>query len=167
MDCKTLLREQLVSGKHILEKAVDDLSDDEFKVRLPGDGVFATWIFGHLAVSEDWVLGLLTGSEVQLPKDFTSKFEGDRSFQQEFDFNRLPSRSEALERFDVQHRRVLEALAQEDPSTWDRPSPEIIPDVFPTLGALWGVMGTHPYWHLGQLIAIRHALGKPYLNLYG
>ena len=61
---------------------------------------------------------------------------------------------------------MLQALEDEDVSQWEKPTPDKIPDVFPTLGALWGIMGTHPYWHLGQLIAIRHMLKKPYLNLY-
>jgi len=166
MDSKTLLREQLVSGKHIIDKAVENFSDEEFMVRLPGDGVFATWIFGHLAVSEDWVLSLLTGAEVRLPNDLVNQFEGDRSFQQEFDSATLPSRTAALALFETQHERVLQALETEDVSQWGKPTPDKIPDVFPTLGALWGIMGTHPYWHLGQLIAIRHMLKKPYLNLY-
>jgi len=132
MDSQTLLREQLVSGKHIIDKAVEDLSDEDFTVRLPGDGVFATWIFGHLAVSEDWVLSLLTGAEVRLPNERINQFEGDRSFQQEFDPATLPSRTEALTLFETQHQRVLQSLEAEDVSQWQKPTPDQIPDVFPT-----------------------------------
>jgi len=83
MNIKALLINQLNSGRLILTKGAESLSDQEFHVHLPGPGVSATWVFGHLATNEDWFLSILTGQQTQLPDVVAKQYQDDRSYLQE------------------------------------------------------------------------------------
>ena len=166
MEIKALLRNQLVSGREILTKAAEPLTEDEFHVHLPGPGVSPNWVFGHLAVNEDWFLSILTGSAIALDAELIAMYQDDTSYKQEVPITTSrhgthPTKREILDLFESQRTRVLDALDASDTSDWLDPAPDGMPAVFDTVGAVWGVIGTHQYWHIGQLMSIRHMLGKP------
>jgi len=63
--------------------------------------------------------------------------------------------------FAKQRSRVVEAVKVADASDWGDPAPPGLPDIFPTRGSVWALLGTHQYWHIGQLMSIRAMLGVP------
>jgi hypothetical protein len=166
MEVKTLLKIQLDSGQVLLAKAADTLTESEFHNQLPGPGPSAHWIFGHLTVNEDWFLSLLTGQPVRSPKDLIDRYQDDASFTKEStDFRGTSdsplSKGAIVGLFLEQRQRTLAELATTDLSRWNEPLPADIPAMFRNLGGVWGIVATHPYWHLGQLMSIRHMLHKP------
>lgn len=70
MDAIQFLKAELDSGEFLLTRGVEDLAGSEFYQRLPNAGESADWIFGHIAVNEDWFLSILTGSAVKAPRSF-------------------------------------------------------------------------------------------------
>src|SRR5713226_4752650 len=66
-----------------------------------------------------------------------------------------------LRLFEDQRKRVIQVLTAEDMSKWGLPAPTGLPVIFKTVGSVWGIVGTHQYWHIGQLMTIRTMLGKP------
>lgn len=159
MDARGLLQSQLESGAWILIEAAAGLDADEFYERLPNAGESADWIFGHIATNEDWFLNKLTGSALEVSEELHSVYQAD--FPSPTVRQRVLDRDGMVELFKAQRRRVVESLAEEDTSSWDAPAPGGLPAVFPTKGSAWGILGTHQYWHIGQLMAIRSMVGEP------
>ena len=167
MDVKSLLKIQLDSGEQLLTKAADTLAESEFHDQLPGPGPSANWIFGHLTVNEDWFISLLTGQPVRSPKDLIDRYQDDASFSKESTAFHRGTADSSLSRgaivglFREQRQRTLAALAATDQSRWNEPLPAGIPSIYRNLGGVWAIVAVHPYWHLGQLMSIRHMLQKP------
>lgn len=158
-DPRTLLIDQLQSGESIMTKAVNDLNDREFHTRLPGRGESVNWIFGHLATNEDWFLMKLTGSAQQVSGELQEKYQADESPPADSS-TPIVERHDILNFFRFHRARVIEALQKTDITRWDDPAPDGLPLMFSTLGSAWGILGTHQYWHLGQIMTIRQMLAK-------
>jgi len=156
---KDVLNAQLQSGRTFYEMFTADFSDAEyFRVPVPGAN-HAGWIIGHVACSEDSITAQLTGSRPTIAESVQALFKGGSTCVPEPD--KYPSRTEIDKLFRDSRSRTVAALSAFDESKWNLPSPgswEKSP--FPTLGALWGLQGTHQFWHLGQLTVCRQALKK-------
>ena len=101
----------------------------------------------------------VTGASKRLPDATHELFKGGSECVT--DASRYPSRHEVNDLFTNAQANVLEALQAFPDSKWNDPTSDNFPtDFFPTLGSVWAMMGTHPFWHLGQLTACRVAMGK-------
>lgn len=171
MEIKEFLTIQLDSGESWLLKATDGLSEDDFREHLPGPGPSANWIFGHLAVNEDWFLSVLTPQKMQSSAELVEAYQGDLSFTREVAHQAASARPSSLlkqqiiDLFVATRRRTLSALRDADISEWQGPLPQGIPSVYKNIGGVWGIIAVHQYWHLGQLMSIRHMLKKPPVDL--
>jgi hypothetical protein len=150
---------QLRIGAWTLTEAAKILDEDEFLQKLPNAGESANWIFGHLAVNEDWFLSLLTGSPPKLSQKMHDVYQADFP---------LPShapmaipRSKLIAIFKGQRARTVATIKSADIRKWSAPAPSQMPDEFKTQADVWGGIATHQYWHIGQLMTIRTMLGKP------
>jgi hypothetical protein len=159
MDPRKLLQAQLRIGGWTLVEAASALTEGEFLKKLPNAGESANWIFGHLAVNEDWFLSILTGSALRLPKKMHDVYQADfpASSHQPLPYGR----SRLIAIFKMQRKRTMSALRKANPDMWNAPAPAQMPDAFKTLADVWGGIPTHQYWHIGQLMSIRAMLGKP------
>ena len=156
---KDVVLEQLRLGEYLIEKFTADLSDPEYFM-VPAEGAnHAGWILGHIAVSEDAITSAATGSPKRLPEPTHELFKGGTECRP--DASKYPTRSKIDELFRNARVHTVEALKGFDEGRWDDPSPdEYSEEIFPTLGSLWAVQGTHQYWHIGQLTVCRTALKK-------
>lgn len=150
---------QLKNSQMLLEMLTADLSDAEyFAPALEGTN-HAGWILGHLATAEDWAVSKVTGGKQRIPQAIHEKFKGGSKCVP--DASAYPSRKELDELFRDARAHTLESLSAFDETKWDDPAPEGVPaEFFPTLGSIWGLMGMHPFWHIGQLTTCRHKMGK-------
>jgi len=149
---------QLGSSDYLLKKMTADLSDAEFFIPAAKGGNHAGWILGHIAVSEDSMVAGLIGKEKRFPKEH-ELFRGGAPCHEEA--SKYPSRVALVELFRSARDNTVQALRQSDESKWTNPSPEGWPrDVFPTVASVWALIGTHPFWHIGQLAMCRQMLGK-------
>lgn len=150
---------QLQSGMFLIEKFTEDLSDAEY-LAMPAPGTnHAMWILGHIAVAEDSMVSKLTGAKLRLPEATHTLFSGGSKCVG--DAAAYPSRKEIDEMFRNTRAHTVEALQTADLSTFDDAAPEGLPkELFPTVGACWGLQGTHQFWHIGHLSACRAAMNK-------
>ena len=144
------------------KRLVADLSETQMVAQPVADGTpanHAAWVFSHLNVYIPVIECLITGNEIEDPKEhrygMQSKPEADRDF--------YPSKQEMLATFVEGHQRVEEALQRVGESALDLPmSLERWKVNMPTVGiALPYLMLVHENNHLGQLSAWRRVLGLP------
>lgn len=156
---KDVVVAQLQTGRFLIEKFTEDLSDAEYFIQ-PVEGANHTgWILGHIATSEDWAVSVIAGTGQRIPQAMHELFGSKSSCIT--DASKYPSRKQIDELFRDARARTGEALDTFDESKWNDPSPEAVPrDFFPTLGSLWGMQGAHQFWHIGQLTVCRVALKK-------
>lgn len=160
VDGKKLLTQQLQSSQALYGMFLADFSDEEFFTPPCEKGNHAAWIMGHIAVSEDGISAALSGRDPKFPEDVRKKFEGGSKCVA--DASAYPSRGEIMDMFETARAQLIKELEAYDESKWDDESPERFPtDFFPTKGSVWGLNGTHAFWHIGQLTVCRQALGKP------
>ena len=156
---KDVLLYQFQIGQMLFEQFTGDFSDGEY-FQSPVEGAnHAGWIVGHIAVSEDSMSAGILDSPKRLPESIQEMFRGESTCFP--DASKYPARKELDEMFLNTRANVLESLKTFDESRWNDPSPEDwTKEVFPTLGSIWGMMGVHQFWHIGQLTVCRKALKK-------
>ncbi len=156
---KDVILHQLGSGQSILDRLISDLSDAEyFRPPIPGAN-HTGWIIGHIACSEDSLVNGATGAAKRIPEATHALFEGGSPCVA--DASKYPSRKHIDELLRTTRAHTTEALKAFDAAKWDKPSPEgWSKDMFPTLGAIWSLIGTHPFWHIGQITVCRCAMSK-------
>lgn len=157
---KSIILEQLGMGQFLFDKFTGDLSDaDYFKAPIPGANHTA-WIIGHIAASEDSLVAGATGKPKKVDEATYELFKGGSKCLP--DAAKYPARKKIDELFKDCRAHTIEALKMSDESKWNAPSPEgFTKEVFPTMASIWGLLGTHAYWHIGQLTVCRVALKKP------
>lgn len=161
MKPERLVKGQLTANADLMLGMADSVVGQGFLARVPGQGESMNWVFGHIAVNEDWFLSLLTGSALVLDAEWHGLYGRDDSAP--ILTAQAASRDEVLDAFNATRQRVMTALRAEDVSRWDEPAPSGLPDLFPTRGDVWGLISTHPFWHIGHLATIRPMLGlQPY-----
>lgn len=156
---KDVIADQLQRSGFLLSTFTGDLADAEyFQPAVPGSN-HAGWVVGHLACSEDWGRWLLTGSPKRIDDATHALFKGGSVCVP--DASKYPSRKSLDALFAESRARLVEALGVFDVNRWNESTPEHGPKKqFPTLGAVWSLMGFHPYWHIGQITTCRKALNK-------
>ena len=156
---KDIVAGQLAVGQYLIEKFTGDLTDEEFFTAPVSGANHAGWVLGHIAVSEDSLCAVATGSDKRIPEATQKLFGGESECSNER--SKYPSRKEIEELYRRTRAHTLEALKSFDEGKWDDPSPEGWPkEVFPTLGSMWSMQGTHLFWHIGQITVCRQALKK-------
>ncbi len=153
-----LLRQLEVSGM-LIEKMTADLSDEEyFKMPMPGTNHVA-WLVGHIAVSEERMAAAICGTNTTTDEATQELFKAGSTCTD--DAGTYPARSQIDAMFRDSRANMIEKLKAFDDAKWNEPSPEDWDkNFFPTLGSMWSMMGTHPFWHVGHITVCRAALGK-------
>ncbi|MCA9244977.1 MAG: DinB family protein, partial [Phycisphaerales bacterium] len=59
------------------------------------------------------------------------------------------------------HEATIAALDKTPDADLDKPGPEQMRQIAPTVGALFAMIGNHEMMHVGQFAASRRKLGKP------
>jgi len=156
---KDVILNQFATSEFLYTKLTADLSDDEY-FKVPMDGTnHVAWCLGHMAVSEDRMAAAATGTEPRTSEAIQDLFKGGSTCHA--DASKYPSRAEIDAMFRDRRTNTVEKLQAFDESKWSDPAPEAMKsDLFPTLGAIWTLMGTHPFWHVGHVTVCRAALGK-------
>jgi hypothetical protein len=156
---KDVILGQLQLGQTVLGNLTADLADEEyFKPVLDGLN-HVGWILGHIAYAEAWAVSLITGTANRLPDTMRELFDGGSTCRA--GSAGYPTRAEIDDLFQSTRAATVEALTAFEEGRWDDPSPEQAPrEFFPTLGSLWGMLGTHQFWHIGQATQCRTAMGK-------
>ena len=156
---KEVVLQQLRSGQYFYEKFTADLSDPEY-FKPPAEGAnHAAWLLGHVACSEDSLAAQITGGAKRIPEATHELFKSGSTCVA--NPSKYPSRRQIDELFRNSRANTIEALTKYDDRKWEEPSPQgWDKSVFPTMGAMWALQGTHQFWHIGQLAVCRQAMKK-------
>jgi hypothetical protein len=144
----------------VLKSYVGDLTDAEL-LRRPGPGCnHVAWQLGHLISSCcSLVDSLVPGAAPKLPEGFAAAHSKETVGSD--DPAKFRTKQEYLDLYDKVHAAAMEALARQSEADLDKPGPENFRSMFPTAGAMWVLVATHPLMHAGQIVPLRRALGKP------
>lgn len=157
---KDVVVHQLTFGQSLFETFTSDLSDEEYFMPAAEGTNHVAWILGHVAQTEDWMVNLLTGAERTVSEDLQKLFGG--SSECVADAALYPSRKDLDEMFRSNRGRAINAAQTVDDGCWDDAAPEdgLPKEFFPTVGSIWGMMGSHQFWHVGQLTTCRSVMKK-------
>ncbi|MCK6482697.1 MAG: DinB family protein [Phycisphaerae bacterium] len=157
MTCKELLLSELSASQWLFENFTKDFTDDEARFQPFDGGNHVIWLIAHVAVTEDWAVNLLGGGPKRLPEPIHQAFGGGRPCRTDTSLT-LKEAWDMLKRTRKHTEEFIRAMPE---SRLDEKSPQGAPPQFPTVGAFLGLIGTHPFWHFGQLSVNRRMLKKP------
>jgi hypothetical protein len=144
-----------------LEKLLTDLSDEELGRALPGAVNPPIYVLGHLAISNDFTLGLL-GQPTVCPQAWMEAF-GPGSSPENMKIP-YPTRQELMSAIRRGHECVCSAVPSADPQAMAQPQSFSFFENTPikTVGDCVALLlTTHFSLHIGQLSLMRRQLGKP------
>ena len=156
---RDVILQQLHTGTFLIQKFTNDLLDEEYFIAPTTGGNHTAWNLGHVACVEDSIVSSLCSRQPQLPKAVRDLFARGTSCSS--DATRYPSRAEIDSLFSETRERTVYAVEELRDALWNDPAPPSFPrEIFPTRGAAWSALGTHQFWHLGEVAVCRTALRK-------
>jgi len=160
MNAKQALQSSIDMSWQVLNKYLDDLSDADLMLR-PGPGCnHIAWQLGHLLVAEVGLLSsICPGEAAELPAGFAEQHNKEAAPSD--DPAKFCTKQQYLDLAQKVRSATSAALEKKSEADLDLPGPEQYKTMFPTVGSLFVVIGSHPLMHAGQLVPIRRALGKP------
>ncbi|MEZ6046156.1 MAG: DinB family protein [Planctomycetaceae bacterium] len=153
------IKKSLVVPEHIVKAYLEDLSDDEFKLR-PAEGINSiNWQVGHLIASEHQLIeAICPGSMPALPEGFVELYDRANSDKDDLD---LYSKEKLMTLMKEQRAGTLSALEKLSDEELMKPAPERLQRIGETIGAIFAMQGTHWSMHAGQWVLVRRQTGKP------
>jgi hypothetical protein len=157
MSPKDIVLNQYASAQWLYESALKDLSDADCRFQPFTGANHVNWILAHLAVSEDSLIAKITGGPMRYKEALHKAYGGGSQCNADDGM----TRAEAWKMYTESGRHTTEFVKSFAEARYDDPSPESLRQMFPTVGAVVGLLGAHPYWHFGQVTFNRRALKKP------
>jgi hypothetical protein len=144
-----------------LQRLTADFTDADLLVTPQGAVNPPAYVLGHLAISNDYTLQLLSRPTV-CPEEWMTDFGPGRHPDQLA--GRFPSKADLLQVIREGHERVCAAAPQADPEAMAKPQQFSFFENTPiqTIGDCVALlMTTHFSLHIGQLSLMRRLLGHP------
>lgn len=161
MTPRDIVINQLSMSHYLYDMASKDMSDaDACYVPFKGAN-HLNWILCHMAVSEDSLISQIGGSAKRLSEKLHTQYAGGSTCTPDDGM----TKAEAMTMYVEQGKLTLEFLRSLPEAKYNDAAPEKLRQNFPTVGAVVGLIGAHPFWHFGQLTMNRKALNKP--SLFG
>ena len=157
MTPKQLIINQLESARFLFDNFMKDLTDGDAAFQPCEGGIHLNWILVHLAGSEDHMISQISGQPKRLSEALHKNYEGGSTCKADDGM----TFAEARKLYNESCVRTMEFVKGFDEARYDDKAPEGYPPIFPNVGAIMGLIATHPFWHVGQLTVNRKLLGKP------
>jgi hypothetical protein len=137
-----------------------DLTDEELMAR-PVEGCnHIAWQLGHLISSErHMVEAVCPGSSPELPEGFAEKHNKETA--EINDPSQFLKKEEYLKVYEAQRAATLKALESLSDDDLDKPAPESMQRIAPTVAAIFTMQPVHWMMHAGQWAVLRRKLGRP------
>jgi uncharacterized damage-inducible protein DinB len=156
MEAVDVIKNELNMGMLVLKMYLEDMSDDELKIRPASKGNSLAWQIGHLICSEHRALTEMGASMPKLSKDFIE----EHSFENAPETNNEISKDEYLRLYFEQRAATEEFVNSLSASDLDKPGPEYMKDYAPTIGSVLVLQGSHMMMHAGQIAVFRREYDK-------
>lgn len=162
MNAQDIIRNTAGVSAMVLTKYVEDLSDADLMER-PGPGCnHLAWQLGHLISSECSLLdSICPGKAIELPEGFAERH--GKEAVGENDPSKFCTKAEYLNLLAKAQAATSAALDDLSEADLDAEAPEQFREFFPTVGAIFSIIATHPMMHAGQFVPVRRKLDKPVL----
>ena len=157
MTVKDLVINQLQGSKMLFDSFSKDFSDTDAQYQPGKDGNHLNWILVHIAVSEDAMTSGMAGTPKRLSEALHKAYSGGSTCKTDDGM----TRAEAMKLYNESFARTCEFVKNFDESRLEEKAPAGYPELFPTMGSVLGLIGAHPFWHIGQLTVNRTLLKKP------
>jgi len=122
------------------------------------------WVYGHLALYPERVLGLLgmDVSAVTAPQPWHEVFENGTECRDDPNASIYPAKEDLVSGLKSRMEAAIEAAASAGQDALNAETPERYRSRFPTIGdAANFLLGGHAMFHLGQVSAWRRMMGMP------
>jgi hypothetical protein len=160
MDQFQLVADGLAGNLEMLKGTLGDFSDADIYVRPCPGANHTAWQLGHLANAENWMVSSIdpkTG--VKLPDGWDKKFSKENSSKD--DPALFGTKQQLLDQL-IKVRGATIAWAKTlKPADLEKPAPERLQRMCPTVGHVLGLIPNHFSMHVGQMQVARRKLGKP------
>jgi hypothetical protein len=162
MQPKEMIRQSMDFSERIVMSYIGDLEDADLKIP-PSEGMNPiAFQLGHLISSERMMLQeVKPGASPALPEGFEAAHSTEKAKAGALDPSTFKSKAEYIQLWNEQRaatKAVLDGLSEAD---LDAAAPENWRKFMPTIGSLFGLIGSHTLMHVGQFVPVRRKLGKP------
>jgi hypothetical protein len=160
MTAKDVLKSHMDMAQMVLTRYLADLSDADLMRRPAPTANHLAWQLGHLINSENGLVNMVCpGVSPALPAGFADQHgKGATGID---DPGRFLTKQQYLELFAKQREATKTALAGLADADLDKPGPDAMKRLCPTVGSVFVLIGNHPMMHAGQFATVRRILGKP------
>ncbi len=154
---QSILSNGLNWSRQCLHDLLKDFPDDKMLFRSTPADCHALWILGHIALSDAWVLSMITGNENPMGEAFGKAFGYQTDLTEDADD--YPAFAEVQTALDEQRQRLLDwvntATDEQLHAPLDDGGIGFANSPFEAIHKeIW-----HEGWHSGQLSTLRRALG--------
>ena len=157
MTPKHLIVNQMDACNWLFNEFTKDFSDEDAKFQPFEGGNHLNWILVHLATTQDSIISVVGNTPKQISDTLHKNYGGSSQCKADDGM----TKAEAWKLFTATHARAVEFVNNFDESKYAQPAPEGSPPMFKTTGEFLGLLGTHSFWHFGQLSVNRRMLKKP------
>ncbi len=160
MDQFQLVADGLAGNLEMLKGTIADFSDADIYVRPCAGANHPAWQIGHLAGAETWMVSQFDPkAATQLPEGWDKKFNKETCSKDDPAF--FGTKAQLLDQLIKVRGATIAWVKSLKPADLDKPSPERLARMCPTLGHVLGLIPNHFSMHLGQMQVVRRKLGKP------
>ncbi|HEY8665325.1 MAG TPA: DinB family protein [Tepidisphaeraceae bacterium] len=161
MNLADFLAENCARNGEMLKMTFADFTDADLLVRPVPGANHAAWQMAHLINSE---INLVKMADPNAPVERPAGFEKYQDKTHGVDDPAFfPKKQELADAFAQTRAATVKWIRSLNEQDMQRPLPERMHRMAPTVGALAIGIGTHGIMHMGQLQVIRRKLGKPLL----
>jgi len=157
--CDHLVKSLAWSRKCLLD-VMKDYPDDKVLYRGCDADNHLLWVVGHLAASDEWVLGMLRVEGSTVPESYSKSLFGYGSTPTE-NAEDYPSLGEVRGHLDHSRERLLAALGGMTDAQLAEPLGEAGQGCVEDAAEAFSMTAWHEGWHAGQLSTVRRSLGLP------
>ena len=159
MDFKDAVRSSLSAADFLVDRYLDDLTDEEILLRPVPDANHIAWQLGHLITAERHLVeAAAPGSMPELPAGFAERHaRGKPVTDNPADYL---TKKEYLQLAKDIRAATLERTRRLTPADFDKPIEGRVPPWVKKAGDAFTTIGGHWILHAGQWVVLRRKLGR-------
>jgi DinB superfamily len=160
MDPFQLAVDGLTVNLEMLKGTIADFSDADIYVRPCPGANHTAWQLGHITGSENWMLNEIDPkAAIKLPDGWEKKFSKENTSKD--DPSLFGAKQQILDQLIKVRGASIAWVKTLKPADLDKPAPQKLQRMCPTIGHVLGLLPNHFSMHVGQMQVIRRKLGKP------
>ncbi|MAT14035.1 MAG: hypothetical protein CMJ46_02050 [Planctomyces sp.] len=158
MSIAETIKQSYQLSDQVVQAYLNDLSDDELKIRAVAGMNNINWQVGHIIVSEHQIAEMLCpGSMPPLPEGMAEIYDRANVDKDDLPFY---TKERLFELKEEQRAGTIAAIDKLSDEELMKPSPEKLKMLGGTIGAIFLMLGSHWTMHAGQWVAVRRLTGK-------